>query len=274
MKINCMTNLQIWQRGCDSCWGFSCFQFTLHLKCSMNGPLSKMLNVKILCGWFSRAALLNPTFICSGLIQEPPCGTRVAAGYVKAGFGPYFEKAMSCCLFAVSPKTWCFASGKWTTQYFRGCTCRQEPVLLFGVYLWQKCDSPEQKDIKGTRVASTSTRDVSDKAGCMCQCCVLQWQSWPCSSWDFSLKGKFGLSWHWESIWRRKESTQECFFAQKQVRGNAGRLSAVWKSASLTLDRWPVWALPGLPLPLKDALPWLWHLLKSEVGCLHAKWML
>lgn len=144
------------------------FSSWLHLKCSMNGPLSKMLNVKILNGWCSGAALLNPTFICSGLIQEHPCGTKVAAGYVKAGFGPYFEKATSCCFFAVSHKTCCFASGKWTTKYFRGCPCRCEPVLLFGMYLWQKSELPEQKKkkkkIKGTGIAPTSK-------GCV-------WQGW------------------------------------------------------------------------------------------------
>lgn len=174
------------------------FSSWLHLKCSMNGPLSKMLNVKILNGWCSGAALLNPTFICSGLIQEPPCGTKVAAGYMKAGFGPYFEKATSCCLFAVSHKTCCFASGKWTTKYFRGWSCRCEPVLLFGMYLWQKSELPEEKKKKKSKEPGyhPPARDVSDKAECMCQCCVLQWQPWPCSSWEFSPKGKLGLSWH------------------------------------------------------------------------------
>lgn len=28
--MNCMRNLQIWQKSCDSCWCFSCFQFMLH----------------------------------------------------------------------------------------------------------------------------------------------------------------------------------------------------------------------------------------------------
>lgn len=37
----------------------------------------------------------------------------------------------------------------------------------------------------------------------------------------------------------------------------------IWKSVSRSLDRWPVRALPGLPLLLKDALTWLWCLLKS-----------
>lgn len=186
----------------------------LHLKCSMNGPLSKMLNVKILSGWFSRAALLNPIFICSGLIQEPPCGTKVAAGNVKAGFGPYFEKAMSRCLFAVSPKTWCFASGKWTTTYFRGCPCRWEPVLLFGMYLWQECDSPEQKTIKETRVAPTSK-------GCIQQ----GWMHVPvlCPAVTVLALQQLRLPSQreigcilalWKQIWRRKDRAQECFCAQ------------------------------------------------------------
>lgn len=68
----------------------------------------------------------------------------------KQDLGPVLRKQCHVVYLQSAPKSCCFASGKWTTKYFRDCPCRREPVLLFGMYLWQKCDFPEQENIKGS----------------------------------------------------------------------------------------------------------------------------
>lgn len=217
-----------------------------------------MLNIKVLSGWFSRAALLNPTFICSGLIQEPPLGTKVAAGCESRIWALFWENSVMLFICSQPPKAAALhleSEPQSTSEIvlvggnqfcFLGCTCGKNVIF---------------QSKRTSKEAPSSKSCVCPGWMCVLLFCVLQWHSWRCSSWEFSPKGRWGLSWH---CWSKSEGERMALRSVSVLCNKWGETPDVYQQLG-GLWGWHLidglGALHGLPLLLRDAL---WCLLKSE----------